>query len=64
MDRGKLVKRMWIFLKKYRKEIFLILLALVLVSALGVVAPYFSSKFFYDQVLNENGAASMGSFCL
>lgn len=56
MDRGKLVKRMWIFLKKYRKEIFLILLALVLVSALGVIAPYFSSKFFYDQVLNENGS--------
>lgn len=56
MDRGKLIKRMGIFLKKYRKEVCLILLTLILVSALGVVAPYFSSKFFYDQVLDRNGS--------
>lgn len=56
MDRGKLLRRMGIFLKKYRKEIALILLFLVLVSAIGVIAPYFSSKFFYDQVLNKDGS--------
>lgn len=56
MERGKLVKRMGIFLKKYTKQIALILFALILVSAIGVIAPYFSSKFFYDQVLNQNGS--------
>ena len=56
MDRSKLVKRMGIFLKKYRKEICLLPISLILVSALGVVAPYFSSKFFYDQVLNKDGS--------
>ncbi len=56
MDRGKLIKRMGIFLKKYRKEICMILFALVLVSALGVAAPYLSSKFFYDQVLDRDGS--------
>lgn len=53
MDRGKLVKRMWIFVRKYIKQILLVLFALVMVSALGVIAPYFSSKFFYDKILDE-----------
>ena len=54
MDKGKLVKRMWFFIHKYVKEILLILITLIMVSAIGVVAPYFSSKFFYDNILSEN----------
>ena len=53
MDRGKLVKRMWIFIHKYIKEIFLVLLTLIMVSGLGIIAPYFSSRFFYDKILDE-----------
>lgn len=56
MDKGKLVKRMWIFVRKYIKQILLILFALILVSAIGVIAPYFSSRFFYDKILDENSS--------
>lgn len=53
MDRGKLVKRMWVFIHKYIKEILLVLLTLIMVSGLGIIAPYFSSRFFYDKILDE-----------
>lgn len=56
MDRGKLLRRMGVFVKKYVKEICIVLLCLITVSALGVIAPLFSSKFFYDQVLDKNGS--------
>lgn len=56
MDKGKLVRRMWIFIRKYIKEMLLVLFALILVSAIGVIAPYFSSRFFYDKILDENSS--------
>ncbi len=55
MDRASVVKRLFSFVKKYKFSVLLILLAMALVSAIGVISPYVSSGFFYDQVLTEGG---------
>lgn len=55
MDRASVVKRLFSFVKKYKFSVLVILLAMVAVSAIGVIAPYVSSGFFYDQVLTVGG---------
>ena len=55
MDRMSVVRRMGTFFLRYRWQVILILSAMVLSTALGVVAPYISSGFFYDQVLTVGG---------
>lgn len=55
MDRAGVVKRLFSFVKKYKFSVLMILLAMALVSAIGVISPYISSGFFYDQVLTEGG---------
>ncbi len=55
MDRASVVKRLYSFVKKYKYSVLIILLAMVVVSALGVISPYVSSGFFYDQVLTVGG---------
>lgn len=56
MEKGKLYKRFGLFLLKYKLHIGLILLSLVLLTASGILVPYFSNEFFFDEVLNENGS--------
>ena len=55
MDRASVVKRLFSFVKKYSFSVIIILLAMVMVSAIGVISPYVSSGFFYDKVLTEGG---------
>ena len=51
VDKMAIIKKFGVFAKKYRGSIALILIAYLLVSVMGAVAPYFSSAFFYDRVL-------------
>ncbi len=55
MDKGKIIKRILSFVVKYKKEVILSILILLSTSALGILTPYISSGFFYDEVLNEAG---------
>ncbi|MBR6651080.1 MAG: ATP-binding cassette domain-containing protein [Clostridia bacterium] len=55
IDRAGVPKRIWFFTKKYKFSVFAILLAMVLASALTILAPYISSGFFYDSVLTVGG---------
>ena len=55
MEKGKLYVRFWMFLKKYKGFIAIMLLSLVLLTATGILVPYLSSEFFFDEVLTEGG---------
>ncbi|MHB1151430.1 MAG: ABC transporter ATP-binding protein [Eubacteriales bacterium] len=55
MDKGKIIKRTFEFFVKYKLFIGIMVLLLIISSALGVIAPYVSSGFYYDQVLNIAG---------
>lgn len=55
MNRGKIIMRMSGFFLKYKMKLALIFVTMLLSSALSVLAPYISSGFYYDEVLNENG---------
>ncbi len=55
IDRAGVLKRIWLFMKKYKLSIFAILFAMVLSSALSILAPYISSGFFFDSVLTVGG---------
>lgn len=54
-DHGKVLSRMSVFFLKYRLEMVLISLTLVVMSGLSVIAPYLSSGFYYDEVLSAEG---------
>ncbi|MBO4325964.1 MAG: ABC transporter ATP-binding protein [Clostridia bacterium] len=51
MEKTKIYKRLMQFSKKYRFQMLAVLLSLAALSALGVIAPYVSTSFFYDKVL-------------
>lgn len=51
IDKMAILKKFWIFIKKYRTRLYLIVFAYLTVSLMGVIAPYFSSTFFYDRVI-------------
>ena len=55
MEKGKLYRRFGMFLVKYKKYLFFILLSLILLTATGILVPYLSNEFFYDQVISEEG---------
>ena len=55
MEKGKLYRRFATFLFKYKKYIAIMLFSLVMLSAAGILVPYFSNEFFYDEVLSEEG---------
>ena len=55
IDKASVIKRLFFFVKKYSFSVIIILLAMVAVSAIGVISPYVSSGFFYDQVLTAGG---------
>jgi ATP-binding cassette subfamily B protein len=56
MEKGKLYRRFGMFLLKYKKHLAIILASLVLLTATGILVPYFSNQFFYDEVLREDGS--------
>lgn len=55
MDKGKIIKRTAEFFFKYKIFIGMMVLLLIVSSALGVISPYVSSGFYYDEVLNAAG---------
>lgn len=55
MDKNKIIRRLGGFVLKYKKEIIVTIAMLILTSALGVISPYISSGFYYDEVLDAAG---------
>ncbi len=55
MDKVHILKRFSGFFFRYKGQLALILMTLVLTSGLGVLSPYISSGFYYDEVLSEDG---------
>ncbi|MBQ7930145.1 MAG: ATP-binding cassette domain-containing protein [Clostridia bacterium] len=55
MDKNKVIRRTGEFILKYKASIVAMIAMLVLTSALGVISPYISSGFYYDEVLNTAG---------
>ena len=55
MEKGKLFSRFGVFLVKYKAYLLIMIASLVLLTATGILAPYFSSGFFYDEVLDIEG---------
>ena len=56
MEKGKLFTRFGVFLLKYKAELAILMLSLVMLTAIGILTPYFSKGFFFDKVLDENGS--------
>ena len=56
MEKGKLYARFATFFLKYKKELVILLLSLVMITACGILIPYFSNGFFFDNVLEKDGA--------
>ncbi len=56
MEKGKLYSRFSKFVFKYKKDIAVLLLSLLFLTATGILVPYFSNGFFYDKVLDKNGS--------
>ena len=48
--------RMWKFFGRYKVYLLLMILSFYLLTAAGILAPYLSSGFFYDEVLREGGS--------
>jgi len=55
MDRSRIIKRTSEFFMKYKWSVAIILVTIILTSALGVLAPYISGGFYYDEVIEPNG---------
>lgn len=55
MDRNRIIKRTAQFMVKYKWSIAVVLFTIVMTSALGVLAPYVSGGFYYDEVISPNG---------
>lgn len=55
MNKGSLFRRMFSFFGKYKRELILSVLSLVLLTAVSTAVPYISAGFFYDQVLSKTG---------
>ena len=55
MDKGRIIRRTSVFFLKYNWHMAGIVFTLVLSSALGILSPYISSGFYYDEVLNVAG---------
>ena len=56
MEKGKLFSRFGMFLKKYKKEMVVMVVSLVLFTAASALVPYFSNGFFLDKVLDVKGS--------
>ena len=55
MDKNKIIRRTAQFIFKYKIQIVILIAMLILTSAMGILAPYISSGFYYDEVLNTAG---------
>ncbi len=55
MEKGKVIKRLFSFVIKYKFQVIATIAILLITGALGIVTPYVSSGFYYDKVLTETG---------
>ena len=55
MEKGKLYSRFALFLVKYKVQLVIMFLSLIMLTSTAILVPYFSNGFFFDKVLNENG---------
>ncbi|MCD7776357.1 MAG: ABC transporter ATP-binding protein/permease, partial [Firmicutes bacterium] len=55
MDKVHILKRFFGYFVRYRVQIAILVATLVATSLLGVLSPYISSGFYYDEVLSEEG---------
>lgn len=56
VERGQLLRRTWRFFAVYRKSLLAMLASLVLLTATGILAPYLSSGFLFDEVIDPDGS--------
>ncbi len=56
MEKGKIYSRFAVFLKKYIKELVVMVLSLIMLTSTAILVPYFSNGFFFDKVLEPNGS--------
>ncbi len=55
MEKGKIFRRMLRFFASYRGRLLMVLFSLVLLTATGLIAPYITGSFFYDEVVFGSG---------
>ena len=56
MEKGKLFTRFGVFLLKYKKELIILLVSLAVMTGMGILTPYFSKGFFFDEILDKSGS--------
>ncbi|MBQ8758449.1 MAG: hypothetical protein IJZ20_02025, partial [Clostridia bacterium] len=56
MEKGKLFSRFATLLLKYKKEIIILLCSLIVMTVMGILSPYFSKGFFFDEILDKGGS--------
>ena len=56
MEKGKLFTRFGMFLLKYKKELVILILSLFVMTGMGILTPYFSKGFFFDEILDKGGS--------
>lgn len=56
MEKGKLFLRFSKFFARYRLELVILIIALSILTATSILAPYLSSGFFYDEVIYGTGS--------
>ena len=55
MEKGKVIKRLFSFVIKYKFQVIATIMTLLFTGALGIITPYVSSGFYYDKVLTKTG---------
>lgn len=56
LDTKTLMKKMLPFFNRYKRESATVLLMVILSTMLGILSPFISGRFFYDEVLAEDGS--------
>ena len=56
MEKGKIFSRFGVFLLKYKKELAILIISLIVITGMGILTPYFSKGFFFDEILDTNGS--------
>lgn len=55
MDKNKIIRRTAEFILKYKAEVITMIAMLIFTSICGIITPYVSSSFYYDEVLDKAG---------
>ncbi len=55
MEKGKIFTRFGVLLLKYKLELTILFLSLIVLTATAILTPYFSKGFFFENILTEGG---------